>query len=357
MTKRVIHVGVGGFGRRWCREFLANNIADGTVEVVALADINPDALAQGQALLGLPDSACYTDVNEAFDNNEADFCTVVVPPEFHETVIDVAIAHGVDILCEKPIADTMAGSVRIARKVKEAGRKMAVTMSHRFDQDKTTLRQIVRSGGLGRVNLVSCRYYADLRGHMDWGALFRHTMQDPLLIEGAVHHLDLVADFAGAPCDTLFASTWKPDWAEYAGDTDGVVTMVFENGVRGIYEGSSSAATGMSDWTREYVRIECENGTAILNSREIEIFTRQPLKRQRYVEGQGQKVPLLEQPKWINSWLIEKFCAWLDGGPEMETIVEKNVQASALIFASIESARSGQTIKVQDYVRTFKDGG
>ena len=34
----------------------------------------------------------------------------------------------------------------------------------------------------------------------------------------------------------------------------------------------------------------------------------------------------------------------------METIVEKNVQASALIFASIESARSGETIKVQDYV-------
>lgn len=353
MTKKVIHVGIGGFGRRWCREFLANNIADGTVEVVAIADVSADALAQGQELLGLPDSACYTDINEAFANNDADFCTVVVPPEFHETVIDAAIAHGLDILCEKPIADTMAGSVRIARKVKEAGRKMAVTMSHRFDQDKTTLRQIIRQGTLGRVNLVSCRYYADMREHMGWGALFRHTMQDPLLIEGAVHHLDIVADLAGAKCDTLFATTWKPDWAEYAGDVDGIVTMVFENGVRGIYEGSSSSPTGLNDWTREYVRVECENGTAILNSREIEVFSRQPLKRQRHREGQGQKIQLLEQPKWINSWLIEKFCAWLDGGPEMETIVEKNVQASALIFASIESARSGQAIKVQDYVGGF----
>jgi len=34
MTKKVIHVGIGSFGRRWCREFLGNNIADGTVEVV-----------------------------------------------------------------------------------------------------------------------------------------------------------------------------------------------------------------------------------------------------------------------------------------------------------------------------------
>jgi predicted dehydrogenase len=353
MTKRVIHVGVGSFGRRWCSEFLARNIADGTIEVVAIADVDPEAVKRGQALLGLPDSACHTDIAEAFASHEADFCTVVVPPEFHEAVIDIAIAHGVDILCEKPIAATMEASVRIAQKVGAAGRRMAVTMSHRFDQDKTTLRQIIRSGMLGPVASVSCRYQSDMRGHMQWGALFRHTMQDPLLIEGAVHHLDLVADFAGAKCETLFATTWKPTWAEYAGDTDGIVTMVFENGVRGVYEGSSSAAVGLNDWMKEYVRIECENGTAILNNREIEVFLRQPLARQQHREGQGQKVPLLTQPKWLNTWLIEKFCAWLDGGPEMETIVERNVQASALIFASIESARSGQTVRVQEYVQSF----
>ncbi|QDY71044.1 Gfo/Idh/MocA family protein [Qingshengfaniella alkalisoli] len=353
MTKRVIHVGVGSFGRRWCSEFLSRNIVDGTIEVVAIADVDTEAVAKGQELLGLPDSACHTDIAEAFAQHEADFCTVVVPPEFHEAVIDVALAHGVDILCEKPIADSMEASVRIARKVREAGRKMAVTMSHRFDQDKTTLRKIIRSGQLGEVSYVSCRYASDMRGHMDWGTLFRHTMQDPLLIEGAVHHLDMVADLAGAKCQTLFATTWNPDWAEYAGDTDGIVTMVFENGVRGIYEGSSSSATGLNDWTKEYVRVECENGTAILNSREIEIFTRQPLSHQRHREGQGQKVPLLEQPKWLNTWLIEKFCDWLDGGPEMETIVEKNIQASALIFASIESVRSGRAIEVQDYVGGF----
>ena len=171
----------------------------------------------------------------------ADFCTIVVPPNHHEAIVDIAIAHGVDVLSEKPIADTMAGSVRIAAQDRgRPGRKMAVTMSHRFDQDKTTLRRIIRSGKLGRVNNISCRYQSDMRQHLAWGALFRHTMEDPMLIEGAIHHLDIVADLAGARCDTLFASTWKPDWAEYAGDTDGVVTMVFENGVRAVYEGSCS---------------------------------------------------------------------------------------------------------------------
>ena len=40
-------------------------------------------------------------------------------------------------------------------------------------------------------------------------------------------------------CETIYASTWKPDWAAYAGDTDGMVMMTFENGVRGVYEGTS----------------------------------------------------------------------------------------------------------------------
>jgi predicted dehydrogenase len=244
----------------------------------------------------------------------------------------------------------MQATLRIAAKVKAAGRKMAVTMSHRFDQDKTTLRQIVRSGRLGAVNTVSCRYAADMREHMAWGALFRHTMDDPLMIEGAVHHLDIVADLAGSTCATLYASTWKPAWAKYVGDTDGVVLMTFRNGVRGVYEGSSTTAVGLNDWTREYVRVDCELGTAILNNREIEVFSRTDLARQRTREGQGQKIQLIAQPKWLNTWLIEKYCQWLDGGPEMETNVAANVQASALVFAAIESQRTGAAVGIDDFI-------
>ena len=351
MTKRVIHVGIGTFGRRWCTEFLAGNVADRTIEVAALVDLDPQALKFGAAALNLPDSRCYTEIERAFAENQVDFCTIVVPPSHHEAVVDIALAHGVDILSEKPLADSMAGSVRIAAKVKAAGRKMAVTMSHRFDQDKTTLRRLVHSGRLGRVNSVSCRYQADMRQHLGWGALFRHTMDDPLIIEGAVHHLDLVADLAGADCKTLFASTWKPAWAEYAGDTDGMVMMIFENGVRGIYEGSSSTAVGLNDWYFEYVRVDCEEGTAILNGREIELFTRQDLKRQRSREGRGQKIQQIVQPKWLNTWLIERFCHWLDGGEPMETEVQANVQASALIFGAIESQRTGAPIDLPAYIQ------
>jgi predicted dehydrogenase len=353
MRQKVIHVGIGVFGKRWCRDFLKQNQDDGTIEVVALVDVDPKALEFGRVALGLDENRCYTDPRKAFADNKADFCTIVVPPKHHEAIVDLAIECGVDILCEKPIADTMEASVRIARKVKAAKRKMAVTMSHRFDQDKTTLRQIIRSGSLGKVNTVSCRFAGAMRRHLEWSSEFRHTMQDPLLIEGAIHHLDLMADFAGANCETLYATTWRPSWAEYAGDTDAVVTMVFENGVRGTYEGTCAHSVGLNFFYNEYFRIDCENGSVVMNHRDIEVFTRQPFWRQQTREGKGQKIQLLVQPKWINNWLVEAFAKWREGGPALDTEVQQNLQSSALVFGAIESKQKGAPVRVQDFIKSF----
>jgi len=350
MRQRVIHVGIGVFGRRWCREFLKLNAADGTIEVVALVDVDAAALAYGREVLGLDASQCFTDAARAFAETGADFCTIVVPPAHHEAIVDLALAHGLDILCEKPIADSMTASVRIAHKVRAAGRLMAITMSHRFDQDKTTLRRIVRSGALGPVNAITCRFHSDRRRNLEWSSPFRHAMQHPLLLEGAIHHLDLIADLAGARCESLFASTWKPRWAEYAGDTDAMVTMVFENGVRAAYEGSVTAAVGLNDFYQEYIRVDGELGTALLTHRDLELFLRQDVPRNQLREGQGQKIKQLEQPKWINTWLVQQFTEWRAGGERMATHVEANLQSMALVFAAIESSRTGAVVRVQEYL-------
>ncbi len=269
---KMIQVGTGGFGRSWCEHFLPPNIADGLIEVVAAVDINPDALLNAKRYLGLRDDQCYTDLAKAFDEAGADFTTVVVPPAYHESVVDAALAHDMHILSEKPIADTLETSVRIADKVKRAGKKMGVTMSHRFDRDKTTLRRMIRSGEYGALDYMVCRFTCALREYGAWGATFRHEIEDTLMIEGAVHHLDLLADMTGALCDTIYAQTWTPPWGEYKGDAQGLVTMHFENDTRVIYEGAKTNAAGLNCWSGEYVRAECEQATLIMNHRQIERF-------------------------------------------------------------------------------------
>ena len=356
MTYRMIHIGLGLMGRNWCEVALPPNIRDGLIEVVAAVDINPAALPVAQASLGLHPSQCYTDLHKAMAENSADFCTVVVPPAQHEAVVDAALAHDLHILSEKPIADTLTASVRIADKVKRAGLKMGVTMSHRFDQDKTSFRQELRSGRYGALDYLVCHLTCDLRQRGSWGA-FRHEIPHPLMIEGAVHQLDMLADLAGALCDTLYAQTWNPPWGEYAGDSQALVTMQFENGSRAMFEGACTNAVGLKYWEQETIRAECELGTLVLNGRRLERFPYEPsTQRIAKFEGEGEPLPLLPGRKWKNTWLIEQFVDWLDGGDKMETNIEDNLQSVALIFAAIGSSRTGQPVKVQELLKRAREG-
>jgi predicted dehydrogenase len=106
---------------------------------------------------------------------------------------------------------------------------------------------------------------------------------------------------------------------------------------------------GTGGWGQEYIRAECEEATLILSHGRIERLEYDPAREQPQKQaGEGVPVPLLEQPKWANAWLVERFVRWLDGGEPMETNVEDNLQSVALIFAAIESSRTGQPVQVQE---------
>lgn len=354
MVYRVIQVGTGGIGGIWCGGLLPPFVADGRIEVVAAVDVNPDVLSNAEKGLGLPPDRCYTDLARALADHPADICTVVVPPAFHEDVVNAAVDHGLHILSEKPIADTLAASVRMVRKVEAAGRKMAITMSHRFDQDKTTFRQELRADRNGQLDYLIGRFTSANRKRNSWG-VFRHQMADPLMIEGAIHHLDILIDLAGAKCATVSAHTWNPSWGEYDGDSEGLVLMEFENGVRAFYEGAKCTTVGLNGWGQEYVRAECQNATLVMDRRRVDRYTPDG------VAGlgeppQGVEVPLLERPRWGHLTLIEDFLDWLDGGPAAPTAVSENLHSTAVMFAAIESSRRRQVVDVAEHLAEVEAG-
>jgi predicted dehydrogenase len=343
---RFIHVGTGGFGGYWCSTVLPRLAPLGKAVCVAAVDMNPANLANAATHHKLPPEKLYTDMNKAFAENKADFAVVVVPPAFHEGVIDVALAHGLDILCEKPIADTMAGCVRIYKKVKAAGKKMAVTMSHRFDQDKQTLESEIKGGKYGRLNYVVHRFTHNCRAFGSWGE-FRHKIPDTLLIEGTVHHFDILRAMTGSNAKTVYAVTWNPAWGEYKGDSTGLVTIVMENGAKCIYEGAKANASTMNGWGNDYIRAECENGTLELDRRWLRV-----LKGGAWEKPLSSDLPLLNREVWMNPWLAEMFCDWLRGErTDHPTNLDDNIQCAALLFAAVESAHTGKPVDVQEYLK------
>ena len=344
--KRFIQVGVGGFGGHWVNEVMPRLIDELKVaEAAAVVDINPEPFPAAMAKYHLPREKCYTDMAKAFAENDADFAIIVVPPKFHEQVVDLALGKGMHILSEKPIADSMAACCRIHRKVKQAGKKMAVTMSHRFDQDKQSLEAVVKSGKYGPLNYVVHRFTHNCSKFASWGK-FRHEIPDPLLIEGTVHHFDILRAITGSNAKTVHAVTWNPPWGEYAGDSTGLLLLEMENGVKCFYEGAKANASTLNGWGNDYIRAECRDGTLELDRRWL-----RALRGGTWERPLAEDLPLLQQPAWKNAWLAELFVNWLNGGPAPQNNLDDNIQCAALLFAAIESAHTGKIVDVQEYLK------
>ena len=343
---RVIHVGTGGMGKYWCRNVWPYLTRVGKAEVVAAVDVVPAHFEHATTNLGLAPERCFPTLEAAFAEVDADVVSVVVPPAVHEEVIGVALDHGCDVLSEKPLADSMDACCRVAAKVAATGRKLAVTMNHRFDQDKQSLEAAVQGGAYGDLSYIVHRFTDMCPKFGDWGAPFRHRMADPLLIEGSVHHLDIITALARSNARSVFARTWNPAWGEYGGDTTALVSIELENGVRAFYEGSLVSGATLNGWDNDYIRAECVGGAVELDRRRLRVY-----------QGAGPEppnateLPLLEGEVWTHELLAELFCDWVTGArADHPTSVEKNLQSCALLFAALESAHSGQPVDVQAFL-------
>ena len=119
------------------------------VNIVALCDIDR---AKARALADrfeVPD--VYIDLEDLFSGSAPDAIVVSTPSLLHQPYVLEAIAAGVDVLCERPLALTTRGVQTILEAATLAGRKVVVANNHRFRSDVQALDRFLRGGELGTL--------------------------------------------------------------------------------------------------------------------------------------------------------------------------------------------------------------
>lgn len=340
---KFIHVGTGGFGAQWCKNVLPYVVDElKAAELVAAVDINPEAHRNVIEALNYDPQRCYTDLRQALREHPCDFVNIVVPPFAHEYAVDLALEFNCHILMEKPIADTIEASCRIYHKVKQSGKKMAVTVSHRFDQDKMTLESLIRSGSYGKLHYLIGRFTANNRSAVNNPKEYAHQN---FLISSVIHHFDIIRTLAGANAKTVYTQSWNPEWAPFKEHSTALISMEMENGVRAFFEGSKSNAAELNNWGRDYFRAECEQATIELNQREI--ILRSDLSPDGKV---AEHIPLLEEGPWRHQRIVKQFMAWIQGGDAPGNSLDDNIQSTGLQFAAIQSGFTKQVVDVQQFL-------
>jgi predicted dehydrogenase len=343
---KCIMIGAGGMAGAWIRHFLPD--FQDRLEVVALVEIRPDVLREQAEWLGLPESARFLQMEDAFGSTPADFCIIVIPPAAHRRAAVGAAQCGMDILSEKPIADTWDDCVAIFEAVRTAGVRMQVVQNYRFTPRILTLKKAVADGAIGRTNYVMSRFAADYRSRGAWGA-FRHEIAHSLLVEGTIHHFDQLRNLADADCALISGWEWNPGHPSFDGECCATYAMRMVNGVFAHYEGNCLAAASQNSWHAEYYRVEGDEGAAVLDrDGKVRVL--------RHTAGKGlteEDVPPVSAQWEGHKAIIHQFLEWRAGEPEPPTALDDNIKSVAMLFGAIEASERIEVVDVGAKVRAL----
>jgi len=146
MDKTTLNLGVIGVGWQGathvqCFQALPN------ARVVAIADLNEARRTEIAARYDVPET--YGDYHEMLNRADVDAVSVVLPDHLHRDACEAVAQAGKHILCEKPLATTVADAEAIVRAARAAGVTLMVNLSNRWQPPIALTKEAFDQGELG----------------------------------------------------------------------------------------------------------------------------------------------------------------------------------------------------------------
>ncbi len=156
-------IGTGGMANSHAQQYMKMK----GVRMVACCDVVEDRVRQFAEKYGIP--RWYTDYQRMLDEVTLDGLDNVTVDAAHAPVSLAAIAHGVPVFCEKPLATSLAD----ARAMRNAARRRKlitmVNFSYRNSSGAQAAAAWVASGGIGRVMHLEASYLQSWLAQSAWG--------------------------------------------------------------------------------------------------------------------------------------------------------------------------------------------
>ncbi len=144
---RIALIGSGAIAEihaRTCREMPG-------IEVTWVTDLD---LGRAEALAAMVGARASTDSAGAIASVETDAVIVAVPTPAHREIVELAAMHGKAVLCEKPLARTMADAETIVAACERAGVRLMVGQIVRYFPAYQRVHAALQADAVGRPGLV-----------------------------------------------------------------------------------------------------------------------------------------------------------------------------------------------------------
>ncbi len=194
---RIAIVGTGNIANAHLRAWLRQKER---CAVTALADVVPGKAEKMRADYGL-EAFCTEDYRELLGREDVDLVDVCAPPFLHGEVSVAALRAGKHVVCEKPMAASLAECDEMLKARDESGKLLSIIAQNRFRKPIRDLKALLDSGLAGPVRSVQVDSFW-WRGHSYYDLWWRGTWEKEgggCTLNHAVHHIDMLCWMMGLP--------------------------------------------------------------------------------------------------------------------------------------------------------------
>jgi phthalate 4,5-cis-dihydrodiol dehydrogenase len=234
-SERILGVGVIGLGGASVA-MVPKFVQNPNFRIAAAADI--DAEIMDRFRKDFPDAESYDDAARLCTSRNVDLVYIATPNRFHAEHAAMALESKKHVLIEKPMAIDIAGAEQMTANAKLNGVLLGVNVKHSFEPRVLRLREMTRTGELGRLRMINSWRFVDWLYRPRTAEELTPEFGGGILWRQGAHHFDLIRTIAGGMVRSLrgTADTWDPNrrvpgcYSAYLDFEDGTTATVVCSG-------------------------------------------------------------------------------------------------------------------------------
>ena len=131
--------------------------------VTGILSSNPEKSKKASLDLGLSPDRLYSSVQELFDGESArkdgvDVIAIMTPNDSHYEYSMSALEHGFDVICDKPMTNTLQEAEALHKKVQDSGLIFCLTHNYTGYPMVRQAKAMIEDGHLGHIRLIQVEY-------------------------------------------------------------------------------------------------------------------------------------------------------------------------------------------------------
>ncbi len=224
MKQRLAIVGYGGQGAWHAKHALSSDV----VSLAGIYDINPERVEAARR----EGIHTYNTLPELLVDPDVDIVLCATPNDVHRAIVIAALYAKKHVICEKPVALSVADFDAMVEAAKENNRLLTVHQNRRWDVDYLAIKSLVNSGEIGEVISIESRIHGSRGIPSDWRC--KKEFGGGMILDWGVHLIDqmltlITEKLTGVFCDINNITTTEVD-------DNFTLKLFFESGKRATIE-------------------------------------------------------------------------------------------------------------------------